>query len=186
MTTSQRDVQLAEAVLAGREPEIWPDDWWRGAVMYQIYLRSFRDTNGDGVGDLKGVTEKLDYLADLGIDAIWLSPFFKSPQDDFGYDVTDFRAVDPLFGTHDDLMQLLEGAHKRGLRVLADFVPCHTSVEHPWFEESRTSRDDDRADWYVWADPAPDGGPPNNWLSSFGGGAWTWEPAQDSRESRSR
>mgnify|MGYP006271485573 FL=1 len=174
--TDQRDVQLAEAVLDGRTPKNMEHDWWRGAVMYQIYLRSFRDSNGDGIGDLQGVVSKLDYLADLGVDAIWLSPFLKSPQEDFGYDVSDFRAVDPLFGTHDDLLQLIDGAHARGLRLLSDFVPCHTSVEHEWFEESRSSRQGSRADWYVWADPAADGGPPNNWLSSFGGGAWTWEP----------
>ena len=144
--------------------------------MYQVYLRSFRDCDGDGIGDLRGLVEKLDYLASLGIDAIWLSPFFRSPQKDFGYDVSDFRAVDPVFGTLDDLLTLLDEAHRRDLRVLADFVPCHTSDAHDWFRQSRQSRTNDLADWYVWADPQPDGGPPNNWLSSFGGGAWTWEP----------
>lgn len=170
------DTLLAEALLAEPEPQISKHDWWRGAIFYQIYLRSFRDSDGDGVGDLRGVIEKLDYLQELGIDGIWLSPFYLSPQQDFGYDVSDMRAIDPLFGTLEDLLELIEGAHQRGLRVLADFIPCHTSEEHRWFQESRSSRDGDKADWYVWADAAPDGTAPNNWLSSFGGTAWTWEP----------
>ncbi|WP_147653846.1 alpha-glucosidase family protein [Vulcaniibacterium gelatinicum] len=150
--------------------------WWRGAVIYQVYPRSFLDTDGDGVGDLPGVIEKLDYIAGLGVDAIWVSPFFRSPMADFGYDIADYRDVDPLFGTLADFDRLLAGAHARGLKVMIDQVLSHTSVEHPWFRESRESRDNPRADWYVWADPKPDGTPPNNWLSIFGGVAWKWEP----------
>ncbi len=150
-------------------------EWWRGAVIYQIYPRSFLDANGDGVGDLAGITQKLGYVADLGVDGIWLSPFFRSPMKDFGYDVSDYRAVDPLFGTLADFDCLLEGAHALGLKVIIDQVLSHTAAVHPWFKQSRASRDNPRADWYVWADPRADGSPPNNWLSVFGGGAWTWE-----------
>jgi alpha-glucosidase len=151
-------------------------EWWRGAVIYQIYPRSFFDSNGDGIGDLPGVTAKLDHVARLGVDAIWLAPFFSSPQADFGYDVSDHLAVDPVFGTLDDFDRLLARAHALGLKVLIDQVWSHTSDRHPWFLESRADRTSPRADWYVWADPRPDGTPPNNWLSVFGGGAWTWEP----------
>jgi alpha-glucosidase len=150
--------------------------WWRGAVIYQIYPRSFLDTNGDGVGDLPGIVEKLDYIASLGVDAIWISPFFKSPMADFGYDIADYRDVDPLFGTLQDFDRLLAKAHALGLRVMIDQVLSHTSIEHEWFKHSRESRDNAKADWYVWADAQPDGTPPNNWLSIFGGGAWKWEP----------
>jgi alpha-glucosidase len=150
--------------------------WWRGAVIYQIYPRSFLDTNGDGVGDLPGIIRRLDYVARLGVDAIWIAPFFVSPMADFGYDVADFRDVDPLFGTLADFDHLLEKAHEAGLKVMIDQVLSHTSAEHPWFKESRQSRDNPRADWYVWADAREDGGPPNNWLSLFGGCAWQWEP----------
>ncbi|BCT93266.1 alpha-glucosidase [Lysobacter helvus] len=150
--------------------------WWRGAVIYQVYPRSFRDTDGDGVGDLPGVLEKLDYIASLGVDAIWISPFFKSPMADFGYDIADYRAVDPLFGTLEDFDRLLAKAHALGVRVMIDQVLSHTSIEHDWFTESRASRDNPKADWYVWADARPDGTPPNNWLSIFGGVAWRWEP----------
>lgn len=150
-------------------------DWWRGAVIYQIYPRSFADSNGDGVGDLRGITSKLDYVAGLGVDAIWISPFFKSPMKDFGYDISDFRAVDPIFGTIEDFDRLLARAHELGLRVLIDQVLSHTSDEHGWFKESRSSRDNPKADWYVWADPKADGTPPNNWLSVFGGSAWQWD-----------
>ena len=150
--------------------------WWRGAVIYQIYPRSFADSDGDGVGDLPGILAHLDYVAGLGVDAIWIAPFFKSPMADFGYDITDYHAVDPLFGTLADFDRLLAAAHARGLRVIIDQVLSHTSVEHAWFRESRESRDNPRADWYVWADPKPDGTPPNNWLSIFGGPAWTWDP----------
>ena len=150
-------------------------DWWRGAVIYQIYPRSFQDHNGDGVGDLVGITERLDYVADLGVDAIWLSPFFTSPMKDFGYDVSNYRDVDPIFGTLGDFDRLLEKAHSRGLKVIIDQVISHTSDKHPWFAESRQNRTNPRHDWYVWADPNPDGTPPNNWLSIFGGSAWTWD-----------
>ncbi|HEX6613031.1 MAG TPA: alpha-glucosidase family protein [Rhodanobacteraceae bacterium] len=150
--------------------------WWRGAVIYQIYPRSFQDTDGDGVGDLPGIIRRLDYVAKLGVDAIWIAPFFVSPMADFGYDVADFRNVDPLFGTLADFDELLAKAHEAGLKVMIDQVLSHTSAEHPWFKESRQSRDNPRADWYVWADAREDGGPPNNWLSLFGGCAWQWEP----------
>ena len=149
--------------------------WWRGAILYQIYPRSYLDTNGDGVGDLQGITRKLDYIASLGVDGIWISPFFASPMKDFGYDVSDYCAVDPVFGTLDDFDQLLDRAHGYGLKVIIDQVYAHTSDEHAWFEESRQSRDNPKADWYVWQDPQPDGTPPNNWQAVFGGAAWTWD-----------
>ena len=151
-------------------------DWWRGAVIYQIYPRSFCDSSGDGIGDLNGITARLDYVARLGVDAIWISPFYKSPMKDFGYDVSNHRAVDPIFGQLSDFDRLLGEAQRRGLRVLIDLVLSHTSDEHPWFKDSRSDRSHPRADWYVWADPKADGTPPNNWLSVFGGSAWTWEP----------
>ncbi|WP_266183820.1 alpha-glucosidase family protein [Dyella humicola] len=150
--------------------------WWRGAVTYQIYPRSFMDTNGDGVGDLPGIIDKLDYVAGLGVDAIWIAPFFRSPMADFGYDIADYRDVDPLFGTLADFDLLLAKAHRLGLKVMIDQVLSHTSAEHAWFKESRESRDNPKADWYVWADAKDDGTPPNNWLSLFGGCAWQWEP----------
>ncbi|TAL72305.1 MAG: DUF3459 domain-containing protein [Rhodanobacter sp.] len=150
--------------------------WWRGAVIYQIYPRSFLDTDGDGVGDLRGIIDRLDYIAALGVDAIWIAPFFRSPMADFGYDIADPCDVDPLFGTLADFDQLLTAAHARGLKVIIDQVPSHTSAEHAWFKESRQDRTNPRADWYVWADAKPDGTPPNNWLSLFGGPAWSWEP----------
>lgn len=151
-------------------------DWWKGAIIYQIYPRSFADSTGDGVGDLAGIRQRLDYIQQLGVDALWISPFVASPMADFGYDVSDYLAVDPLFGTMEDFRLLLEAAHQRGLRVLMDQVLSHTSNQHPWFIESRASRDNPRADWYVWADPRDDGTPPNNWLSVFGGSSWQWEP----------
>ena len=144
-------------------------------MIYQIYPRSFQDSDGDGVGDLAGVERRLDYLASLGIDAIWLSPIFPSPMADFGYDVADYCGVDPLFGTLADFDRLLAAAHERGLKLLLDFVPNHSSDQHPWFVESRSSRGNPKRDWYVWRDPAPDGGPPNNWISDFGGSAWEWD-----------
>jgi alpha-glucosidase len=150
--------------------------WWQGAIIYQIYPRSFQDTNGDGVGDLPGIIERLDYVASLGVDAVWISPFFKSPMADFGYDIADYRAVDPVFGTLEDFDKLLARAHALGLKVMIDQVLSHTSIEHAWFLESRTSRTNSRANWYVWADARADGSPPNNWLSIFGGVAWKWEP----------
>ncbi|MDO4636717.1 MAG: alpha-glucosidase family protein [Lautropia sp.] len=151
------------------------DEWWRGGVIYQIYPRSYQDTTGDGIGDLKGITQRLEYVARLGVNAIWLSPFFKSPMKDFGYDVSDYRAVDPMFGTLDDFRQLITRAHSLGLKVMIDQVLSHTSDQHPWFSQSRSSRDNPKADWYVWADPKKDGTPPNNWLSIFGGSAWQFD-----------
>jgi alpha-glucosidase len=152
-------------------------EWWKGGVVYQIYPRSFQDTNGDGIGDLPGILSRLDYLVWLGIDAIWLSPIYPSPMADFGYDISDFRDIEPIFGTLADFDRLVREAHARGLRVILDFVPNHTSDRHPWFQEARTSRHSARRDWYVWRDPAAGGGPPNNWLSEFGGSAWEYEPA---------
>ncbi|MBY5990786.1 alpha-glucosidase family protein [Ferrimonas balearica] len=151
-------------------------NWWRGAVIYQVYPRSFADSNGDGVGDLPGIIAKLDHIASLGVDGIWISPFFKSPMDDFGYDISDYRDVDPLFGNLEDFDRLLARAHELGLKVMIDQVLSHTSAEHDWFKASRQDRDNPKADWYVWADANEDGTPPNNWLSIFGGGAWQWEP----------
>jgi alpha-glucosidase len=150
--------------------------WWRGATIYQIYPRSFADSNHDGIGDLPGITARLDHVARLGVDAIWLSPVFLSPQRDFGYDVSDHTAIDPLFGTLHDFDALVERAHGLGLRVLIDQVWSHTSTQHAWFRASRAGRTGPMSDWYVWADAQPDGTPPNNWLSVFGGSAWTWEP----------
>jgi alpha-glucosidase len=152
------------------------NEWWRGAVIYQIYPRSYQDTNGDGIGDLPGITQRLEHVASLGVDALWISPFFKSPMTDYGYDVADYRRVDPMFGSLEDFDVLLERTHALGLKLLLDLVPCHTSDHHPWFQEARLSRDGAKADWYVFADAKEDGTPPNNWLSVFGGGAWTWEP----------
>jgi alpha-glucosidase len=151
--------------------------WWQRGIIYQVYPRSFQDSDGDGVGDLPGITSRLDYLRWLGVDAVWISPFYPSPMDDFGYDVTDHRAVDPLFGTLEDFDRLLAGAHAGGIRVILDYIPNHTSHLHPWFRESRSSRDNPKRDWYIWRDPAPGGGPPNNWLSAFGGSAWEWDEA---------
>lgn len=153
-------------------------DWWRGAVIYQIYPRSFQDSNGDGIGDLKGITQRLPYIASLGVDAIWLSPFFKSPMLDFGYDVSDYRDVDPMFGSLADFDAMITEAHRLGLKVMIDQVISHSSDKHPWFIESRQDRSNPRADWYVWADAKPDGSPPNNWLSIFGGSAWQWDTAR--------
>ncbi|SEM83095.1 alpha-glucosidase family protein [Palleronia pelagia] len=150
-------------------------DWWRGAVIYQIYPRSYQDTDGDGIGDLPGIIHRLDHIARLGADAIWISPFFKSPMLDFGYDVSDYCDVDPMFGSIRDFDALIDRAHGLGLKVLIDLVLSHTSDQHPWFQESRASRDNPRADWYVWAEAKPDGSPPNNWLSIFGGSAWQWD-----------
>ena len=151
--------------------------WWQPAVVYQIYPRSFQDSNGDGIGDLPGITQRLDYLAWLGVDAIWLSPIFRSPMADFGYDVSDHTDVDPIFGKLADLDALIAAAHQRGIKVLLDFVPNHTSNLHPWFVESRSSRTNRRRNWYIWRDPLPDGGPPNDWQANFGAGAWEWDEA---------
>ena len=149
--------------------------WWKGAAIYQIYPRSFQDSNGDGIGDLPGITQRLPHVASLGVDAIWISPFFKSPMKDFGYDVSDYCDVDPIFGTLADFDALVERAHELGLKVLIDQVYSHTSDEHPWFAESRSDRTNPKNDWYVWADAKPDGSPPSNWQSVFGGPAWTWD-----------
>jgi alpha-glucosidase len=150
-------------------------DWWRGAVIYQVYPRSFQDTTGDGYGDLAGVTSRLSYIASLGVDGIWLSPFFTSPMADMGYDVSDYCNVDPMFGTLADFDQLIAEAHRLGLKVIIDQVISHTSDQHPWFKDSRASRTNSKADWYVWANPKPDGTAPTNWLSVFGGPAWEWD-----------
>ena len=149
--------------------------WWESGIIYQIYPRSFQDSNGDGIGDLEGIRSRLDYLEDLGIDALWISPIFPSPMADFGYDVSDYTDVHPMFGTLDDLDRLMKDVHDRGMRLILDWVPNHTSDQHPWFLESRSSRDNPKRDWYVWQDPGPDGGPPNNWVSVFGGSAWEWD-----------
>ena len=149
--------------------------WWKGAVLYQIYPRSFQDSDGDGIGDLRGITQRLDHVARLGVDAIWISPFFTSPMRDFGYDISDYCDVDPIFGTLDDFDALVERAHALGLKVTIDQVYAHTSDEHDWFRTSRASRDNAKADWFVWADPKADGTPPCNWQSVFGGPAWSWD-----------
>ena len=150
-------------------------DWWRGAVIYQIYPRSFQDSNSDGIGDLAGIAQRMEYIASLGVDAIWISPFFTSPMKDFGYDVSDYCDVDPMFGTLADFDTVVETAHRHGVKVMIDLVLSHTSDQHPWFTESRQDRNNSKSDWYVWADPKPDGTPPNNWLSIFGGSAWQWD-----------
>lgn len=152
------------------------NSWWRGAVIYQVYPRSLMDSNNDGIGDIPGIIQKLDYIASLGVDAIWVSPFFKSPMKDFGYDIADYRAIDPIFGTLDDFDELIAEAHARNIKIIIDQVLNHTSDQHAWFEESRQSKHNPKANWYVWADANPDGTPPNNWLSIFGGSAWEWEP----------
>jgi alpha-glucosidase len=151
--------------------------WWQTGTIYQTYPRSFQDSNGDGVGDLAGIIDRLDYLVWLGVDAIWLSPVYPSPMADFGYDVSDYVGIDPLFGSLDDFSRLLDEAHRRGLKVIMDYVPNHTSEAHPWFVESRAARTSAKRDWYIWRDEAPGGGPPNNWLSEFGGPAWTRDEA---------
>ena len=158
---------------SGHGGEAVEPSWWRDGVLYQIYPRSFGDSNGDGIGDLRGVTERLDHLEWLGVDGIWLNPTFPSPNDDWGYDVADYKGVHPDLGTLEDLDELIAEAGKRGIRVLLDLVPNHTSDRHPWFADALSGRDAPFRDFYVWADPAPDGGPPNNWISNFGGSAWT-------------
>src|ERR1700726_2604358 len=162
--------------IAMNEPATSRPEWWHTTTIYQIYPRSFQDSDNDGVGDLRGILRRLDYLVELGIGTIWLSPIFRSPMADFGYDVSDHTAIDPLFGTLPDFDALLHVAHRRGLKLLLDLVPNHTSDLHPWFVESRSSRDNPKRDWYLWRDPGPNGGPPNNWLSEFGGSAWPLDP----------
>ncbi len=149
--------------------------WWQKGVIYQIYPRSYQDSNGDGIGDLPGIVRRLDYIRDLRIDAVWLSPIYPSPMHDFGYDVADYTGIHPMFGTMRDFDRLLDEVHRRDMKLILDLVPNHTSDEHPWFVESRSSRDNPKRDWYIWRDPAPDGGPPNNWNSFFGGPAWTYD-----------
>jgi alpha-glucosidase len=151
--------------------------WWQRSIIYQIYPRSFADSNGDGVGDLRGILEKLAYLQWLGIDALWISPIYPSPMADFGYDVSNYTDIHPLFGSLADMDELLRVAHERKLKIILDFVPNHTSDQHPWFQEARRTRSNPRRDWYIWQDARPDGSPPNNWLSAFGGSAWTWDAA---------
>ena len=175
MTIAMNDMTDNATALVGRKAD---RDWWRGAVIYQIYPRSFQDTSGDGIGDLNGIAQRLPYVAALGVDAIWISPFFTSPMKDFGYDVSDYRNVDEMFGTLHDFDMLIAEAHRLGLKVMIDLVISHTSDQHPWFAESRSSRDNAKADWYVWAEAKPDGTPPNNWLSVFGGSAWHWDPTR--------
>ncbi|HTV78218.1 MAG TPA: alpha-amylase family glycosyl hydrolase [Steroidobacteraceae bacterium] len=151
--------------------------WWKKGIVYQIYPRSFQDSNGDGIGDLPGIISRLNYLCALGVTAVWLSPIFPSPMADFGYDICDYTNIDPIFGTLSDFDRLVTQMHRRGLKLILDFVPNHTSDLHPWFLESRASRSSARRNWYIWHDPAPDGGPPTNWLSEFGGPAWTFDPS---------
>ena len=152
--------------------------WWQCGILYEVYPRSFQDASGDGIGDLQGILQRLDYLAELGIKAVWIAPFYPSPMADFGYDISDYCNVDRIFGTLADFDQLLRAIHGRGLKLILDFVPNHTSNQHPWFLESRSSLSNAKRDWYLWRDPAPDGGPPNNWLSNFGGSAWTKDGSQ--------
>ncbi|MGY4484334.1 glycosidase [Bradyrhizobium sp. LM3.2] len=150
-------------------------NWWRDGIFYQIYPRSFQDSDGDGVGDLAGILRRLPYVKSLGVDAIWLSPIFPSPMADFGYDICDYTGIEPLFGTMEDFDAVLAAAHDNGLKLILDLVPNHTSDQHPWFVESRSSRDNPKRDWYIWRDPAGGGGIPNNWLSEFGGSAWQFD-----------
>ncbi|UFH57434.1 alpha-amylase family glycosyl hydrolase [Spirosoma sp. KNUC1025] len=152
-------------------------EWWQEGIIYQIYPRSYQDSNGDGIGDLQGILKRLDYLKELGITAVWLSPIFPSPMADFGYDISDYQGIHPLFGTLSDFDELVNAVHNRGLKLILDLVPNHTSDQHPWFLESRSSRDNPKRDWYIWHDSLPDGGVPNNWLSVFGGPAWEWDEA---------
>lgn len=152
-----------------------PQVWWQQGIFYQIYPRSFQDSNGDGIGDLQGMTERFSYLQDLGVDTLWISPIYPSPMADFGYDVTDYCDIHPMFGTLADFDRLLTAAHRRNMHVVLDFIPNHTSDEHPWFVESRNSRESAKRDWYIWCEAKEDGGPPNNWVSFFGGSAWTWD-----------
>ena len=162
--------------MSNRSPSNGKDfRWWERGIIYQIYPRSFKDSDGDGIGDLRGIHGKLDYLQWLGVDAIWISPIYPSPMADFGYDVSDYTDIDPLFGTLADFDALIADVHARGMKLLLDYVPNHTSERHPWFIEARSSRTNPKRDWYIWRDPGPDGGPPNNWRSNFGGGAWEWD-----------
>ena len=166
----------AQIRLADADDSVTEDRaWWQRGVIYQVYPRSFQDTNGDGVGDLRGITSRLGYLAWLGVDAVWISPIYPSPMADFGYDISNYKDIHPVFGTLKDFDALVTEAHRLGLKVILDFVPNHTSDEHPWFVESRSSQKNPKHDWYIWCDPAPDGGPPNNWISVFGGSSWRFD-----------
>ncbi len=153
------------------------NEWWQKGTVYQIYPRSFNDTNGDGIGDIRGIIEKLDYLAKLGIDLLWLTPMYVSPQRDNGYDIADYFAIDPQYGTMADFEELLEEAHRRGLKIMMDMVVNHTSYQHHWFQEALKGKDNPYRDYYIWKDPATGGGPPNNWLSKFSGSAWELDAA---------
>ena len=149
--------------------------WWQKGIIYQIYPRSFQDSNNDGIGDLQGIIQRLDHLQWLGISAVWISPIYPSPMADFGYDIADYTGIDPIFGNMDDFDKLLTELHNRDMKLILDLVPNHTSNQHPWFLESKSSIDNPKRDWYIWHDPLPDGSPPNNWLSVFGGPAWEWD-----------
>ena len=168
---------MNEQIGAAQIKDVGELKWWQRGIIYQIYPRSFQDSNDDGVGDLRGITARLPYVASLGVEAVWLSPIFTSPMRDFGYDVADYCDIDPLFGTLTDFDALVTEAHRLGLKVMLDYVPNHTSSDHVWFQDAITGPDSDRRDWYVWRDPAPDGGPPTNWVSFFGGPAWTLDPS---------
>ena len=168
-----------QTTLRPDSPASTAEPWWKGAVIYQLYIRSFADSNGDGIGDLAGATARLDHIARLGCDGVWVTPFYTSPMKDFGYDVADYQGVDPIFGTIDDFDAFVTRAHALGLKVLIDLVFSHSSDQHPWFRESRSSRHNSKADWYVWADPKADGSPPNNWQSVFGGPSWTWDARRE-------
>lgn len=159
------------------EKELEKHLWWQKEIVYQIYPRSYKDSDGDGIGDLPGILEKLDYIKELGVKVVWISPIFPSPMADFGYDVSDYTGIHPMFGTMEDFDRLLSEIHKRGLKLILDFVPNHSSNQHEWFKESRKSKDNPKRDWYIWKDPGPDGGPPNNWLSVFGGSGWEYDDA---------
>jgi alpha-glucosidase len=165
--------------IVAADPAAATPPWWKGAAIYQIYPRSFADSNGDGIGDLAGITAHLDHVASLGVDGVWISPFYTSPQRDFGYDVADYRGIDPIFGTLADFDALVARAHALGLKLIIDQVYSHSSDQHPWFAQSRADRSNGRADWYVWADAKPDGSPPNNWQSVFGGPSWTWDARRE-------
>ena len=166
----------ADELADGLEQTMSAAPWWQTAVIYEIYPRSFQDSDGDGVGDLAGILQRVDYLAWLGVDAVWICPIYPSPMADFGYDVADYTGIDPLFGTMADFERLVAALHARGIRLILDFVPNHSSDQHPWFQEARAARASPRRDWYIWRDPGPDGGPPNNWVSQAGGGAWEFDP----------
>ena len=158
------------------EQKIKTKKWWKESVIYQIYPRSFMDTSGNGIGDIKGIEDKLSYIADLGVDAVWLSPVFSSPMKDMGYDIKDYKSIDALFGSMKEFETLIAKCHKKNIKIIVDQVLSHSSDQLPFFQQSRVNKSSSKADWYVWANPKPDGSPPNNWLSVFGGSAWEWEP----------